>query len=294
MPADPTLSDPTEAGSHGEQLFDWICRILESGKNVVSTALVPLVYPRALGTRLASRLEAACQTGRSSFFCTGISPGFIGDALMLTLTSLSQKIRSMRCTQILDLEKYASRSTFRAYGFGSFPNHDTQLSDSHGTSSRRYANAWGSAIKLIFDALCRPLDDLELRTEVALNRTAWQGPHGSVEPGTIGAHRWQLAGVSSGQSLVVLERIVRVHRDVAPEWPQIPNDRTWGARIEIDGEPIIENDLYLGGIERNGAMDACMATAQRAVNSVPLVCRANPGIQSFLTLPPVVGAYALQ
>jgi 4-hydroxy-tetrahydrodipicolinate reductase len=45
MPADPALSNPADPGSHGEALFNRLCAILESGKNVVSTALVQMHYP---------------------------------------------------------------------------------------------------------------------------------------------------------------------------------------------------------------------------------------------------------
>jgi hypothetical protein len=55
---------------------------------------------------------------------------------MLTLTGLSRRIQSMRCTQILDFEQYASESTLLAYGFGSVPASDA---DPQARTSRRRA-----------------------------------------------------------------------------------------------------------------------------------------------------------
>jgi 2,4-diaminopentanoate dehydrogenase len=43
--------------------LDDICRLLASGKNVVSTAVTGLIYPRSLGEKVVQRLESACADG---------------------------------------------------------------------------------------------------------------------------------------------------------------------------------------------------------------------------------------
>src|SRR5262249_24126285 len=55
---------------------DDLCRILEAGKNVVSTSLVPLVYPPAANPYVVERLAAACRPGGLSCFTSGVHPGF--------------------------------------------------------------------------------------------------------------------------------------------------------------------------------------------------------------------------
>jgi hypothetical protein len=56
--------------------IDDICALLASGKNVVSTALTALIYPRSAGDEVVERLEAACAAGATSFHGTGIEPGW--------------------------------------------------------------------------------------------------------------------------------------------------------------------------------------------------------------------------
>jgi hypothetical protein len=56
--------------------LDDICRLLASGKNVVSTAVTGLIYPRSLGEKVVQRLESACADGQSSLHATGIEPGW--------------------------------------------------------------------------------------------------------------------------------------------------------------------------------------------------------------------------
>jgi len=52
--------------------IDEICRILRSGKNVVTSSLLSLVYPGALGPEIQEKLESACQKrwfdSRSCFY----------------------------------------------------------------------------------------------------------------------------------------------------------------------------------------------------------------------------------
>ena len=50
-----------------------ICRLLASGKNVVTT--VGYVYPKAYGAGVFARLDAACLEGSSSLHGTGPTPG---------------------------------------------------------------------------------------------------------------------------------------------------------------------------------------------------------------------------
>src|SRR5207245_11714453 len=63
-----------------------VCRILVSGKNVVSSSIVPLVHPRSFFPEVRDKLEEACRRGGTSFFTSGIDPGFANDLLPLTLS----------------------------------------------------------------------------------------------------------------------------------------------------------------------------------------------------------------
>ena len=47
--------------------LDDICRILESGKNVVTTVLTDLIYPSVMGPEVVERLETACKASGVSY-----------------------------------------------------------------------------------------------------------------------------------------------------------------------------------------------------------------------------------
>src|SRR5262245_42405740 len=83
-----------------------LCRILEAGKNVVSTSVVPLVFPPGAPADIVERLEAACQKGGTSCFTSGIDPGFANDALPIMLLSACERVDSVRGMEILDYATY--------------------------------------------------------------------------------------------------------------------------------------------------------------------------------------------
>ena len=69
---------------------DTVCRLLRSGKNVVTTS--GFFHPdRGLRAR-RRQIRAACEDGGTSFHAGGIHPGYAGDILPLTLARVISKI----------------------------------------------------------------------------------------------------------------------------------------------------------------------------------------------------------
>lgn len=80
---------------------DTICRLLASGKNVVSTAVCALIYPKSLGADVVDRLEAACAHGGTSFHATGIEPGWAAEVLPLSMSGLFGQVNSILVQELL-------------------------------------------------------------------------------------------------------------------------------------------------------------------------------------------------
>jgi 4-hydroxy-tetrahydrodipicolinate reductase len=72
-----------------------LARILESGKNVVTSVLVPALYPPAqhVSRRSTDRLTLACDAGDTSCFVSGIDPGWALDILPI-LAQVAGRARS--------------------------------------------------------------------------------------------------------------------------------------------------------------------------------------------------------
>ncbi len=82
----------------------------------------------------------------------------------------------------------------------------------------------------------------------------------------------------------MIEHIIRMARDVAPDWLSSEHDATY--RVDIEGDPDIHCAMTLGDVESRAAGRAAMtATAMRVVNAIPYVVQAPAGLLSSLDLP---------
>ena len=95
----------TDRGRHDDVVDDF-CQILAAGSNVVTTTNALLVHPGGDGPDVRRRIEVACLAGGSSFFCTGVEPGFMADALVLHLTSLSRNITRIHVQEAMNVGSY--------------------------------------------------------------------------------------------------------------------------------------------------------------------------------------------
>ena len=78
-----------------------LCRMLEAGINVTSTANPSLNYPSApMNRKIVERLNRACDLGQSTLFTSGIDPGASGDIFPLALAGLSERVDSIRITEV--------------------------------------------------------------------------------------------------------------------------------------------------------------------------------------------------
>ena len=68
-----------------------IAELLRSGKNVVSTSMMNLIYPPSASPKLVGVLDEACREGGATLFTNGIDPGFSGDLMPLAALSLSSR-----------------------------------------------------------------------------------------------------------------------------------------------------------------------------------------------------------
>jgi 2,4-diaminopentanoate dehydrogenase len=291
MDSDRTLSDPRIPGTETYRMVDKMCRLLESGKNVVATTVVGMCHPPMFGPAVYDRIDAACRKGNTTMFTTGIEPGFMSDVLPLILSSLSQEITSLRMTQFLDYSHYHNLGTFNAYGFGKKPDDPSLAKTAH---SSRYLVAWEVVPHMVADGMGVKLDEVKLRTYIETTDFSFDTFAGRIEPGAVAAHRLEVVGVVGGDDKIVLEHITRIHDDVAPNWPSMGKSRG-GFRIVMEGIPRMAVDIEMGHMpERTPMAEAGIGTACRAVHAIHYIVQATPGAKSVWDLPMIIGKGALR
>ena len=264
-----------------------MARMLAAGKNVVSSSVVALVYPPSAPPSLVAPLEDACRRGGTSCFTTGIDPGFCNDLIPMTLMGLAARVDTVRIQEILDYSTYPNPFTlFSIMGFG-------QPLDAEPVLLMRGAltMAWGSVVHMMAHGLGVSLEAIR---EVHERRPAprrLELPVGTIEAGTSAALRFELQGIVGGRPRIIVEHVTRMHADVAPDWPRSEHGDVY--RILIDGNPSITSEIAFRGEDGDHNSGGCLSTAMRALNAIPAVCAAPPGLLSPFDLPLIAGRHTM-
>jgi 4-hydroxy-tetrahydrodipicolinate reductase len=259
--------------------IDAICRLLESGANVVSTRS-EFHRPASLDPDVRTRLDEACARGNSTLFSTGSSPGFITEALPFSLLSLQRRLDRLVIEEFADMSSRNSpEMIFDLMGFGRDPSHfDPRGVEAHGGAS------FAGSMSTVADALSLPLDDVVAKGQVAVARAATDIAAGRIEAGTIAAQRLEVTGLRAGRPLLCFSANWYLTADVEPAWDL----RATGWHVLVEGDTPLDVEIHFPVPAEDWAATSPGLTAHRPVNAVPYVCAAEPGIRTSPELPQII------
>jgi hypothetical protein len=265
-----------------------VCRLLRSGKNVVTP--VGWVYP---DPRRTGDLEAACAAGGTTLHGTGIHPGGITERFPLMVSALSNAVTYVRAEEFSDIRTYNAPDVVRhIMGFGGTPEEalDSPMAGLLGGGFRQSVRMVLHEMGFSREATIRTVQ------EVAVATAPIDTPIGVIEPGLVAARRFQWEAVIDGQ--VVVAAIVNWlmgEEDLDPPWTFGPAGERF--EVEVVGDPPVvvtfkgwQPESVEEGLIRNPGI---VSTAMHCVNAIPYVCRATPGIKTYLDLPLIAGRAAL-
>ena len=263
--------------------LDEVCAILASGKNVVTTAF--LFYPRALPPPDLERLLDACARGGSSIHGTGLNPGNLSGVLPLALSGMSRRIERITLQERADWSFYESTNiTFDNMRFGRPPE---EVNEEASDFLRFNSGLFKEEIQLVASALGAGLDEVTTEVDLVLAQADHDIFGVTLSAGTVAGQRWHWRGRRHGTTLVEIDALWTVGGEYPGHWPT-PAD---GWTLTIEGEPSIQaHVLSLASFTRAAPITehvraASIATAMQAVNAIPAVCEAAPGIRTMADLP---------
>jgi len=258
--------------------FDDVCTLLESGANIVTTR-GEFHHPPSLDSGLRARVETACARGGTSIHGTGSSPGFITEAVPLVLTSIQRRLDQLVIDEFADLSRRNSPELlFRLMGFGADPATFDRSRWAHG------AHSFGPSLRTTAEALSLPLDGVEATGEVAVAARDIEIAAGRLPKGTVAAQRMVVRGLRGGRPLITFRANWYCTRDLEQAWDL----RDTGWRVTVDGDAPLDVEIRFPIPLDQMAATTPGYTANRAVNAVPVVCEAPPGIRTIVDLPQVV------
>jgi len=263
------------------ETVDDLCRLLASGKNVVNTAIVSLVYPPFSSPKIRKRLEAACEEGGSTLLTSGFDPGWSGDVIPLVLAQVCERVDRVRVSELMDYSTYEDPDFTGVYfGFGRPLDYAAPL-----LQPGMLKGGWGGMVLMIADAMGLSLDEIREEHERLPAPETFDCAMGHIEEGTCAAVRFEVQGIVDGEPVVVAAHVNRLRDDVGEDWDRLSPGKTSGYKIEVEGSPSIRCELEPVGDDGDHNTAGITGTAMRVVNAIPAVCAAEPGVVSILDLP---------
>ena len=253
-------------------------RILASGADVVSTAA--FIGGQALGSD-RERLVAACERGGSTMFGTGISPGFV-ELIGIVAAGICDRIDKITIDEASDTTLYDSPATELPCGFGRrIDDPDLAPMAAAGTA------VFGEAVAMVADALGVQLTEVVCEAEYAQTTEDVVMDSWTIAAGCVAgvAASWQ--GRVGDRTVVELNVRWKKGQTLEPDW-KIDE----GHVITVDGRPTVKVKLeYLPPPDFEATTFAdfmvlgMIMTAMPAINAIPAVVAAPPGIVTYTDLP---------
>lgn len=239
--------------------------LVRHGVHVITIA-EQMAYPARSAPEFTAEIHWLAVSHNVCVLGTGINPGFVMDLLIIALTGVCADIRSITATRINDLSPYGPM-VLTSQGVGLSPD-AFQAGIENGSIVGHYG--FGESVQMIADAVGWDIERLEEEREPIISQVKRTTPFATVDPGQVAGCMHTAKAWTRGREVITL-----IHpQQIAPQQEGIET----GDNIEIRGIP----DIHLSGSPEIPGGDATIALA---VNMIPRVLNAEPGLHTMKDLP---------
>ena len=233
--------------------------ILKSKTAIVSTT-EELSYPGYTHIRYARQIHAWAKRAKVAVLGTGVNPGFAMDALPITLTAVCERVERVVVNRIQDAR--IRRLPFQQKIGAGLTTEQFQKKVEDG--SVRHVGLTES-IAMIADALGWSLDRISDDIQPKLATVTISSEFLAVDPGYVSGI------VQDGVGYRKNDPVIRLHLEAYLGSPETYDS------VDIQGSPNLSMKIA-------GGIDGDVATASIAVNSIPRVLEASPGLHTMRDL----------
>ena len=246
-------------------IYEELRMALEKGYNVISIA-EELAYPYPREPDLSDNLNRIAKANGVSLLGTGVNPGFAMDTLIIALTGVCADVTHIHAKRINDLSCFGP-TVMKTQGVGAGVDEFEK-----GIAKGEIVGHIGfqESIHMIADSLGWKLDEIIQTKEAIITSIARQTEYVQIEKGQVAGCCHIARGIVGGCEKIVLEH----PQQIRPEMEGVET----GDFIRIRGTPDINLNIkpeIAGGV----------ATAAIAVNMIPRIIGAAPGLWTMKDLP---------
>lgn len=234
--------------------------VLEARLPIVTTT-EELSYPVRRNAALAKRIDAMAKRAKVAVLSTGVNPGFVMDALPITLTVACERVDSVTVHRIQDAR--SRRLPFQQKIGAGLSREEFQRAVERGSirhvglveSITMIADAVGLRLDRITDEVTPKIAQDEVSSRFLSVRAGWVS--GIIQDGV---------GYRRGTQLITM------HMEAYLGAPESYD------QVQIEGSPRLH-------LRIPGGVPGDIATASIVVNSIPRVLAARPGLRTMRDLP---------
>lgn len=252
-------------GSRVTDVYPEIQTALCYGANVISIA-EEMSYPSYGSPELAEKMHALAVKHGATVLGTGINPGFILDYLIITLTGVCMTVDTITASRINDLSPYGP-SVLQTQGVGLTPE-EFKRRVREGSVKGHFG--FPESISMIARSLGWKIDRIEQSRKPIVSKVRRQTPVVTIEPGHVAGCEHVAIGYIGDKPAVTLIHPQQVH-------PHLEDVQT-GDHIRIRGIPDIN-------FSNSPEIPGGIGTIALAVNMIPHVINASPGLVTMADLP---------
>jgi hypothetical protein len=258
-----------------KEVFPQIKIILERGSNVITIA-EEMAYPWASEPELSNEIDRLAKSLGKTVLGTGINPGFVLDTLVIALTGIAADVKHIHAKRVNNLAPFGP-TVMRTQGVGTTPEGFRQ-----GLKTGEIVGHVGfkQSVHLIGKALGWNIDRVVEEREPIITSVPRKTQYIEVAAGNVAGCRHTARAYAGDREVVFLEH----PQQICPEAEGVET----GDYITIDGTPPVNLSIkpeIPGGV----------GTMAIAVNMIPDVCSARPGLLTMADLPVprgIVGSFA--
>lgn len=251
--------------SFTKECFNEMKQVVEAGINLITIA-EEMAAPEAQQPELAKQLDTLAQQNGVTVLGTGINPGFVLDAQIVMLSAACLRVERIEAARINDLSPFGP-TVMRTQGVGTTPEEFER-----GIKSGEIVGHIGfpESIRMVSDALGLGVDRIEESRKPIMSKVYRETPHVKVQPGMVAGCEHIGIGYRGNKEVIKLVHPQQIH-------PHLENVKT-GDYINIFGEPEVH-------MSNQPEIPGGKGTMAVAVNSIPNVVRASPGLKRMVDLP---------
>jgi len=242
-----------------KKVWPQVDAVLKLKVPIVSTT-EELANPWFSNKPLARKIDAAAKKAKVAVVGTGVNPGFAMDALPIALTAICERVDAVRVDRVQDAR--IRRLPFQQkIGSGLTP---AEFAERVKALTVRHVGLTES-ISMIADALGFELDRITDEIQPKIAEAPVESPFLKVGAGKVCGIVQDGVGSVNGKPVIVL------HMEAYLGAPETYD------RVQVEGSPRLD-------VKAKGGYHGDVATVSIAVNSIPKVLAAPPGLHTMRTL----------